>query len=324
MSSVPGPSDERDGRHGRHRLVVLGAGATSAHLPDATRLLVLDRDAEPWNPAAVDVVIAPHDAPVAARPEVVGVEDVGAAIDVLERSVGEHPQAAGALTRHLRAVEGLDVPDGLVLESRLFSELLAGEEFAGWLAARGTPRPPDDLHRVLVDRVDDDLVITLDRPARRNAYDAAMRDQLLEALEIAKLDPAVRVTVRGSGPDFCAGGDLDEFGTARDLVAAHRTRVAASPGRAIHGIRERVAVEVHGNAIGSGIEIAAFAGTVRATPGARFGLPELTMGLVPGAGGTVSLTRRVGRHRLLWWALTGTRLDATTARSWGLVDELLV
>lgn len=294
--------------------------------PDDVGISVLalgpDDDAE-VDRDAVDLVVAPAGSSAAELREVVGVPDVDAAVDTIRRRVAEHPHAAGALARLLPRVVETDVPHGLVLESRTFSELLAGAEFASWLDARGAPRASDDPHRVQLERVGDGLTITLDRPARRNAYDARMRDALLEALEVARLDPDVRVTLKGAGPDFCAGGDLDEFGTARDLDAAHETRVAASPGALVHALRDRVTVHVHGHAVGSGIEIAAFAGHVRAGADARFGLPEVAMGLVPGAGGTVSLSRRIGRHRLLWWGLTGAVLDAPTAHRWGLVDELV-
>jgi enoyl-CoA hydratase/carnithine racemase len=66
----------------------------------------------------------------------------------------------------------------------------------------------------------------------------------------------------------------------------------------------------------------AYAGRVVAEPGAFFQLPEVGMGLVPGAGGSVSVTRRVGRHRAAWLMLTGDRLPADTALAWGLVDEI--
>jgi enoyl-CoA hydratase/carnithine racemase len=79
---------------------------------------------------------------------------------------------------------------------------------------------------------------------------------------------------------------------------------------------------VHGACIGAGIEVPAFAGRVLAAPDAYVMLPEVSMGLVPGAGGTVSITGRIGRWRTAWLALTGSRLDAHTALSWGLVDEI--
>ena len=74
--------------------------------------------------------------------------------------------------------------------------------------------------------------------------------------------------------------------------------------------------------MGSGIELAAFAHRVVAHPDTRIALPELGLGLVPGAGGTVSVTRRIGRHRTMLLALSPEPIDATTARSWGLVDEI--
>jgi enoyl-CoA hydratase/carnithine racemase len=75
--------------------------------------------------------------------------------------------------------------------------------------------------------------------------------------------------------------------------------------------------------VGAGIELPAFARRVVADRGAFFELPEVGMGLVPGAGGTVSLPRRIGPQRTAWLALTGRRLDAETALSWGLVDDLI-
>ena len=80
---------------------------------------------------------------------------------------------------------------------------------------------------------------------------------------------------------------------------------------------------VHDPSVGSGVELAAFAGRVVAAPDATFALPEVAMGLVPGAGGTVSIPARIGRHRTAWLALTGEALDAATALRWGLVDEIV-
>jgi enoyl-CoA hydratase/carnithine racemase len=79
---------------------------------------------------------------------------------------------------------------------------------------------------------------------------------------------------------------------------------------------------VHGACVGAGVELPAFAARVVAREDARFWLPELSMGLVPGAGGTVSLPRRIGRQRTAWLALSGAQLDASTALRWGLVDEI--
>jgi enoyl-CoA hydratase/carnithine racemase len=86
------------------------------------------------------------------------------------------------------------------------------------------------------------------------------------------------------------------------------------------GLRARA--EVQGACVGAGVELAAWAADVVAAEDAFFRLPEVAMGLIPGAGGTVSLPRRIGRQRTAWLAITGSRLDAATARAWGLVDRI--
>ena len=126
----------------------------------------------------------------------------------------------------------------------------------------------------------------------------------------------------GAGPAFCAGGDLDEFGTAPDLVSAHFVRTRAGAALPLHRLAGRTEVRVHGACVGAGVELPAFAGRVLAAPTATFRLPELGMGLIPGAGGTVSLPRRIGRWRTLFAALSGEPLDAVTALAWGLADEI--
>jgi enoyl-CoA hydratase/carnithine racemase len=81
-------------------------------------------------------------------------------------------------------------------------------------------------------------------------------------------------------------------------------------------------VVVHGPCFGAGVELPAFAGHVIARPGTTFTLPEMAMGLLPGAGGTVSLPRRIGPARAAWLALSGATLDLATALEWGLVDAV--
>ena len=74
--------------------------------------------------------------------------------------------------------------------------------------------------------------------------------------------------------------------------------------------------------LGSGLEMAAYCGRVQASPDTVFGLPELSLGLIPGAGGTVSITRRIGRWRTAYLVLSGSRIDPATALRWGLVDAV--
>lgn len=243
----------------------------------------------------------------------------------IEVSARRRPQACVALEQLLRQTPRLETLGGLAAEAAVYSMLLGGGEFASWLSDRGTPRPAKDPGRrlVLVDRDDGRLSITLDHPERRNAFSFAMREALHEALEVGEVDDTLtEIEISGAGPVFCSGGDLAEFGTATDRVAAYLVRLDRAPWRLIDRQAERVTVRVHGAAIGAGIELAAFAGNVIAAPGTFFLLPEIEMGLVPGAGGTVSIPRRIGRWRTAWMALSGQRIDADTALSWGLVDAI--
>ena len=246
-------------------------------------------------------------------------------LDELERAVRAHPLAALGLVQLLRAAAGRTVHEGLVAESLVYSVLQAGPEFRAWLAARPAPpaQAPPERPPLRVERGAGRLEISLDRPEKRNAYSAAMRDALCAALEVAVVDASVeRVLLRGEGPSFCSGGDLDEFGTTPDPATAHAVRCTRHPARWLHDLESRLEVVLHGACVGAGIELPAFAGRVVARPDAWFQLPELSMGLVPGAGGTVSVTRRVGRQRCARLALTGARLDASSALEWGLVDEI--
>jgi enoyl-CoA hydratase/carnithine racemase len=90
----------------------------------------------------------------------------------------------------------------------------------------------------------------------------------------------------------------------------------------MYRLAPRVEVRLHGACLGSGIELPAFASSVVAAPDTVLGLPEIGFGLVPGAGGTVSLPLRIGRQRTALLALSGRRIDASTALAWGLVDAI--
>lgn len=250
-----------------------------------------------------------------------GVASVVATIDERVRS---HPQASVAAVRLLRLSEGLDTVDGLVAESLTYSTLQAGPEFAHWLDHRPTRGGIDvDPVPLLVERSEKELRLVFNRPEIHNAFGFEVRDALVEALQLAAADPGIEsVRLTGRGPSFCSGGDLREFGTLPDPASAHLIRTTRSAGYWIDRVAERVHVELHGACIGAGIELSAFAGHVTAAEDVVVELPEVGMGLVPGAGGTVSLPRRIGRHRSAYLTLTGERLPAHTALAWGLVDEL--
>lgn len=269
--------------------------------------------------AWADVVLVAH----GVAPGAVTLPDPSEAARELATRIDEHPVAALSLAWLLRVEAYEKVARGLLMESATYSMLLAGEEFGRWRRERPLrPLPESSAPRVRLSRDEDVLRVTLANPARRNAMDARMRDELAEALELARHDADVRVVIDAEGPTFGSGGDLDEFGTTPDLARAHLTRTVASVGRRIADLGERVEVRVHGSCFGAGIEVPAFAHRVVARPGSTFVLPEISMGLIPGAGGTTSIPRRIGRHRTAWWALSGRPLDADTALAWGLVDAI--
>lgn len=244
-------------------------------------------------------------------------------LDQVREQVTTHPIAAAALASLLRGATDRTIDGGLLAESAVYSSLQAGPEFAAWLGARERRRREPQGDAVAVTRAGATVVVTLQRPDVRNALSTRMRDQLVDAFALVAADPSIeRVELRGAGPSFCSGGDLDEFGTMPDPASAHLLRLQRSAGRAIAVVAERVTAYLHGDCVGSGIELPAFAGTVVARRDARMSLPEVSLGLIPGAGGTVSLPRRIGRHRTAALALSGAAIDADTALAWGLVDAL--
>lgn len=241
----------------------------------------------------------------------------------IEKNLDDRPITAATLALLLRGQARLSVGDGLVAESAAYSVLQSGPEFATWRAAHPPRAERDPGPHVHVERDGGALQVTLTRPQRLNALDAQMRDELVEALSLAAADPGItRVELRGEGRAFCAGGDLDEFGSRPDPASAHLIRLERSVARALARLPKATVSYVHGATVGSGIELAAFTGTVVAAADTTIALPEIGLGLVPGAGGTVSLPRRIGRLRTAWLAFSGRAIDAVTARDWGLVDEL--
>ena len=235
-----------------------------------------------------------------------------------------NPIAAEALELLVRATVFADVETALVAESATYSALQAGPEHQAWLGSRTRRSGAEEGDVVCMQRDASTLRLTLNRPQVRNAFNAAMREALLDGLLVAEVDESIEsVVIDGAGPSFCSGGDLDEFGTLADPASAHVLRVTRSVGRAVHRLRDQTTAFVHGACVGAGVELPAFAGRVVARADATFRLPEVSMGLVPGAGGTVSIPRRIGLERFLDFALSGDTIDARTALEWGLVDELL-
>ena len=245
----------------------------------------------------------------------------------LIENIQQAPRAATICVHLLRATESLAIEDALIAESFAYATVQAGAEFQAWRLEN--PAAPSTVQvdkgpAVLIERHHDALHLTLNRAANRNGMTVEMRDALCEALQLVLADDSIaRVRLDARGKCFSTGGDLTEFGSAPDTATAHVVRSLALPGRLLHRCATRVTVEVHGACIGSGIEFPAFASRVQARANAWFQLPELKYGLIPGAGGCVSVARRIGRQRTAWMVLSGERIDARTALEWGLVDALI-
>lgn len=298
LATPTGVDDLSDGHGGA--LVVTGAAVPFTVPPLLPLVIVADHPCE-----SADVVVPADD------------------LDAVVAAIEANPQAATSLAVLLRTGDSRSVAEGLVAESAAYGVLQAGAEFAAWRAAhppRHREQPGGPV--VGVTRTGDVLHVELRRPAVRNALDAQLRDELAEALRLALTDPALRVELRGAGPAFCAGGDLDEFGTRDDPATAHLIRMSRNLGWLIHQLHDRIRVHTHGPCVGSGIELPAFAGCVVADADATFSLPEVSLGLIPGAGGTVSIPRRIGRRRTALLAYRAQPIDAATALEWGLIDQI--
>ena len=253
------------------------------------------------------------------------VDDGDPALGRIDDNVTDHPLTAATLALLLRGQGHLSVGEGLVAESAAYSVLQSGPEFAAWRAAHPSRSgdAPGPEPRIRVQHDGGVFAITLSRPERMNALDAAMRDELVEALTLAGATSGVtRIELRGEGNAFCAGGDLDEFGSRSDPATAHVIRLERSVGRALSRLETSTVTYLHGACMGSGIELAAFTDRIVAAEDTQIGLPEIGLGLIPGAGGTVSLTHRIGRLHTAWLAFTGSTIGAETALAWGLVDHI--
>src|SRR5262245_20580592 len=179
---------------------------------------------------------------------------------------------------------------------------------------------------VLFDLVDAGAiaVVTLNRPERLNAYNTAMRDGLYDALLAVRDDPAVQVMIlRGNGSAFCTGGDVAEFGTAPSPSRAREVRWLRDVWGTLWRLPAITIAAVHGYAVGGGFEMALLCDQCIASRDARFALPEAGLGMIPGVGGTQTLTRLAGTNRSLRSVLAADWMDARAAHAVGLVAQVV-
>ncbi len=150
-----------------------------------------------------------------------------------------------------------------------------------------------------------------------NALSATVRDGIKRAIEAADADGAVKAIVLiCAGRTFIAGADISEFG--KPPAPPHLLGVLET----IESASKPVVAAVHGTALGGGFEVALTAHYRIAAPSAKFGLPEIKLGLIPGAGGTQRLPRLIGVEKALEVILSGAPFGAREAKDWGVVDEL--
>lgn len=167
--------------------------------------------------------------------------------------------------------------------------------------------------------------ITLNRPEVMNIHNMAMRDDMFEVLSAIREDDEVRVVVfKGAGDRaFCAGADLGEFLTAPPPAAAREVRFDADLWYLLTHMPQPLLAAVHGYVLGSGIEIALGCDLVIAAEDARFGLPEVGLGIIPAAGGTQTVPRAVGSNRALEMILTNRWIETEEALRIGLVNRVV-
>ena len=168
-------------------------------------------------------------------------------------------------------------------------------------------------------------VVTIDRPARLNALDAATLDALAEAFDAAAEDPAVRcVVLTGAGPKaFVAGADIAEMNTLTPVQGRDFSRRGQRLMRRIETLPKPVIAMVNGFALGGGLELAMACHLRIAADTAKVGQPEINLGLVPGFGGSQRLLRLAGRAATLELCLLGAPIDAARALQLGIVNRVV-
>ena len=176
---------------------------------------------------------------------------------------------------------------------------------------------------LIVEAHDAVTLIRLNRPQALNALNDQLMDELTAALDVAEADDAVRcMVITGSERAFAAGADIKEM-MSKDYVQAYREDFITRNWERVTRCRKPVIAAVSGFALGGGCELAMMCDFIIASDTAKFGQPEITLGVSPGAGGTQRLTRLVGKSKAMDMILTGRMMDATEAESAGLVSRVV-
>mgnify|MGYP001484265909 FL=1 len=166
-------------------------------------------------------------------------------------------------------------------------------------------------------------LVRLNRPKQLNALNDEVMDALGEALRRFDADPAVgAIVVTGSDKAFAAGADIGML-SKHDFISAYTTDLVTRNWETIRSVRKPVIAAVAGFALGGGCELAMMCDIIVAADNARFGQPEIKLGVIPGAGGTQRLPRAVGKAKAMDMVLTGRMMDAAEAERSGLVSRVV-
>ena len=175
---------------------------------------------------------------------------------------------------------------------------------------------------IIVEREGHVGLVRLNRPKALNALNLEAMTELVDALEAFDNDDEVRcIVIAGSDRVFAAGADIKEMADASAIAIYQRNRFTQWEG--IRKLRKPLVAAVSGYALGAGNELAMCCDLVVASETARFGQPEINIGVIPGAGGTQRLTRVVGKVRAMEMVLTGRPITAREAYKWGLVNRVV-
>lgn len=167
------------------------------------------------------------------------------------------------------------------------------------------------------------LTVTLNRPGKRNALSNDVLNQLVGCLDMASCESEVKtVVIYGGEAMFAAGADLNEMSTQHAIETWLNPRPKLW--QRIDEFEKPLIAAVNGYALGAGLELVLHCDVVVAGDGTLFGLPEITLGLIPGAGGTQRLARTVGKSLANQMVLTGQPISAKMAREAGLISEVTV
>ena len=166
-------------------------------------------------------------------------------------------------------------------------------------------------------------IVTLNRPKQLNALNDQLMDELGHALKAFDADENIGcIIVTGSEKAFAAGADIATIASL-SFAQAYKTDFVSSNWETIRSVRKPVIAAVSGFALGGGCELAMACDFIIAADNAKFGQPEIKIGVIPGAGGTQRLPRAVGKSKAMDMALTGRMMDATEAERSGLVSRVV-